>query len=171
MSDSNIIFESKRNLLSILLKIAKTLTSERNPEILLEKVIEETMRITNSDGGTLYLVKGEGHKKVLDFVIVRNRTLNISKNRSQMSFNSLAFFDSSGKGNHSNVATHTALTKSTTNIKDVYEAFEFDFSGAKAFDKKDRHRLNVSKKIFEIFIFYFPFFVFLESFFIITLSL
>ena len=136
MSDTNIIFESKRSLLSILLKIAKSLTAERNPEILLEKVIDETMRITNSDGGTLYLTKGDGNKKVLEFIIVRNRTLNISINKSQMSFDSLQLFDSNGQGNHTNVATHTALTKSTTNIKDVYEAFEFDFSGAKAFDNK-----------------------------------
>lgn len=140
MPDTNIIFESKRNLLSILLKIAKSLTSERNPDILLEKVIDETMRITNSDGGTLYLAKGEGNKKVLEFVVVRNRNLNISINRSQISFAPLAFYDDTGKANHSNVATHTALTKSSANIKDVYETLQFDFSGAKAFDKKMNYK-------------------------------
>lgn len=140
MADTNIILESKRNLLAILLKIAKSLTSERNPDILLEKVIDETMRITNSDGGTLYLTKGEGSKRVLEFEVVRNTSLKISKTKSQISFAPLPLFDASGKANHSNVATHTALTKSTTNVKDVYQTQEFDFSGAKAFDKKANYK-------------------------------
>lgn len=140
MADTNIIFESKRNLLSILLKIAKSLTSERNPELLLEKVIDETMRITNSDGGTLYLVKGEGRQKKLEFVIVRNTSLKISKNKSQITFESLPLYNASGQANHINVATHTALTKSSTNVKDVYQTAEFDFSGAKAFDKSMNYK-------------------------------
>jgi HD-GYP domain-containing protein (c-di-GMP phosphodiesterase class II) len=135
MAETNIIFESKRNLLSILLKIAKSLTAERNPELLLEKVIDETMRITNSDGGTLYLVKGEGRQKKLEFVIVRNTSLKISKNKTQISFEPLPLYNANGQANHVNVATHTALTKSSTNIKDVYQTAEFDFSGAKSFDK------------------------------------
>jgi len=135
MADTNIIFESKRNLLSILLKIAKSLTSERNPELLLEKVIDETMRITNSDGGTLYLMKGEERNKKLEFVIVRNTSLKISKSKSQITFESLPLYNPNGQPNHFNVATHTALTRSSTNVKDVYQTAEFDFSGAKAFDK------------------------------------
>jgi HD-GYP domain-containing protein (c-di-GMP phosphodiesterase class II) len=140
MADTNIIFESRRNLLSILLKIAKSLTSERNPDVLLEKVIDETMRITNSDGGTLYLTKGEGINRVLEFVVVRNTSLKISKTKSEITFKPLTMFDAKGNANHANVATHSALTKTTTNVKDVYETLEFDFSGAKAFDKNTNYK-------------------------------
>lgn len=140
MSDTNIIFESKQNLLSRLLKIAKSLTSERNPEILLEKVIDETMRITNSDGGTLYLTKGTGKNRVLEFAVVRNNSLKILKNKAQINFAPLPFYDEKGVANHSNVATQTALTKTTTNIRNVYETFAFDFSGVKAFDERMHYK-------------------------------
>ena len=62
-----------------LLHTAQKIAAEKNVYRLCEMILTEAMDITHADGGTFYLVRqnASGHDDHLDFVIVRNQSLNI----------------------------------------------------------------------------------------------
>jgi len=49
-------------------------------------------------------------------------------------------FDESGEPNNHIVATWAALSGETVNIEDAYEDKQFDFSGARSFDRNTGYR-------------------------------
>ncbi|PCJ60513.1 MAG: hypothetical protein COA79_08035 [Planctomycetota bacterium] len=136
--DTSIIFQSRTNLLATLVKVAKELTSERNSDRLLEKIVEETRAVTNADGGTLYLVKGDDQEKKLAFEIIQNSSLDIQLGGTTgkpIDLLPIPLYLEDGKPNHKNIVTHTVLTKKIVTIVNAYKTREFDFSGTKAFDE------------------------------------
>ncbi len=62
----------KQEMIDRILDIGIALTAEKDIHILLEKIMDSAMQITNCDGGTLYLKKDD----TLVFTIMRNDTLN-----------------------------------------------------------------------------------------------
>jgi hypothetical protein len=58
-----------------LIDIGISLSKEKNINILLEKILTEAREISNSDGGTLYLVSDDD--KRLHFSIMQNASMNI----------------------------------------------------------------------------------------------
>lgn len=108
-----------------LISIGVSFSTERNVNKLLEMIISEAMRITNCDGGTIYLKIGnELHFKILH---------NISMNE----FNG-------GEGEaiilppvpitEKNVCSYVAIHRKPINIGDVYKNNIFDFTGTKSYD-------------------------------------
>ena len=63
------------NNLKKLIDIGRALSREKNINILLEKILIEAKIISNSDGGTIYLVIDDG--KRLNFEIMHTESLNI----------------------------------------------------------------------------------------------
>ena len=59
-----------------LIDIGIALSKEKNIDILLEKILTEARIISNSDGGTVYLINDDDTK--LDFKIIHNKTLNFN---------------------------------------------------------------------------------------------
>src|ERR1700693_2522962 len=59
-----------------LIELGIALSAERNHDRLLEKILLGAKELTNSDGGTLYLVSEGGRE--LRFVIMRNDTMGIA---------------------------------------------------------------------------------------------
>ena len=55
------------------LDIGIALTNEKDYDLILEKILKESMSITNCDAGTLYIMENNS----LRFKIMRNQTLNI----------------------------------------------------------------------------------------------
>ena len=125
-----------------LIELGIALSAERNHARLTEKILLEAKELTNSDGGTLYLVSEDRQK--LSFQILRNDTLNTALGGTtgkDVPFPPLALYDPVTKeGNHHNVATHVALTGESINIPDAYEAEGFDFSGTRRFDAGTGYR-------------------------------
>ena len=117
------------------------LSAERNHDRLLESILLGAKDITNADGGTIYLRTDEDR---LAFAIIRNDTLGIAMGGTtgkSIPFPALRMYrEEDNQPNHNNVATHVALTGSTINIADAYNAANFDFSGTKAFDQKTGYR-------------------------------
>jgi HD-GYP domain-containing protein (c-di-GMP phosphodiesterase class II) len=117
------------------------LSAERNHERLLESILLGAKDITNADGGTIYLRTEDDR---LAFAIIRNDTLGIAMGGTtgkSIPFPALRMYrEEDGQPNHNNVATYVALTGTTTNIADAYNAANFDFSGTKAFDQKTGYR-------------------------------
>ncbi len=96
------------------------------------------MKLTGADAATLYLINET--TKSLKFEIVKNKTLNISFNSSNIPWDDLPLYDKDGNKNLKMMATSCALKKEPIFVDDVYESDEFDFSGTKAFDKKTTYK-------------------------------
>jgi hypothetical protein len=125
-------------LLRVVIPRGVALSAEKNFNRLLETVVVEAQKLTNADGGTLYLLEGDA----LRFVILRNTSLRIKMGGTgaPISFNPIPIHCEDGSPNESNVASHVALTHKRINIADAYETEGFDFSGTKAFDTRTGYR-------------------------------
>ncbi len=119
-----------------LIEIGISLSSERDTNRLMETILLEAKDMCNADGGTLYL---RTEDDCLKFEIMRTDSLNIAMGGTtgkEITFPPLRMYDvESGEPNMKNVASAAALTAKSVNIKDAYEAEEFDFSGTKKFDE------------------------------------
>ena len=120
--------------------IGVALSAERDNNRLLEMILLGAKEITNADGGTLYTVTDDQHLK---FEIMRNQTLNIAMGGTtgkEITFLPLPLYLDDGSQNLTTVAAYAALSHTTVNIENAYEAQNFDFTGARKFDEKTGYR-------------------------------
>ena len=124
-----------------LIDIGIALSVERNHNRLMERILSEAMDICNADGGALYLTTGDGNLK---FEIMRTTSLKVAMGGTtgvEITFPPLLMYDpETGQPNHSNIATHVALTGKSVSVPDAYDSKDFDFSGTKKFDRGTGYR-------------------------------
>ena len=117
-------------------QIGLALSKERDMSKLLEMILLEAKRISNSDGGTLYMMTDD---KRLKFEIMMTDSLNFhmgGTSGKEIPFYPVKLYDEKGEPNNSMVAAYVGLSGDTVNIQDAYKAKGFDFSGTKMFDEK-----------------------------------
>jgi HD-GYP domain-containing protein (c-di-GMP phosphodiesterase class II) len=128
------------NQRELLIELAAT----TNTEEIIERILNEAISITHSEGGTLYLIDKQGvDNPTLTFEIIKNDTLKIymgGKDGVAIPFPSIPLFKSDGTTNQHNVAAFSANSVEVVNIADVYQSEDFDFSGAREFDKQANYR-------------------------------
>ncbi len=134
------ITENQLKQIRRLTRIGTALSAEKNIERLLEMIVEEARKFTNADGGTLYIMSDD--ETELQFAIVQNDTLQVRMGGTggKITWNPVPLQTPDGTANHGNVSAHVALTGSTVNIPDVYDAEGFDFKGTKNFDSQTGYR-------------------------------
>ena len=123
--------------------IGIALSKEQGTTRLLETILIAAKKITNADGGTIYLMKGEGKNRTLRFEIIRTDSLQIAMGGTTgtpIPFYPIKLSSDNGEPNNSMVVAYTALHDCTVNIEDAYTAVGFDFTGTKDFDKKNGYR-------------------------------
>lgn len=108
-----------------ILEIGIELTSEKNKNKLLEKMINEAVAITNCDAATLYLV----NNNELVFKIMITKSQNIYKGFDDEDINL-----PNVEMKEENVCSFSAIHKTFINIENVYSSDKFDFSGPKKYD-------------------------------------
>ena len=132
---------SNTNKLNKLIDIGIALSKEKNINILLEKILNEARVISNSDGGTVYLITDDSQK--LSFEIMQTQSLDIKFGGSSEPVPDYIYpvklYTDDGNENLNNVSAVCALKGKTINIKNAYENDEYDFSGVKGFDKKHNY--------------------------------
>ncbi len=108
-----------------------SLSAEHDTDLLLERILNYAMEITGCDGGTLYTKEG-------DFLHFRNM-ITLSKN--------ISAGTRTGTVNlppvplkRTHVCACAALDKKLINLPDIYDTDEFDFSGARQYDKINDYR-------------------------------
>ena len=111
----------------------KLVSKEKDLDTILKTILIEAMKLTRSEGGTIYIKEKDG----LRFKTVINQKLNIFS--SDIDWKPVPLFID-GKENKTNVSALCALTKQIINIDDVYESKEFNFEGTKVFDKQNGYR-------------------------------
>jgi len=95
----------RQDILREVIEIAIALTEEKNFDKLLLLILEKCMELTNSDGGSLYLVFKDG----LHFKIAKNKSIEISFEETVLPIS------------RESIAGFVALTGETVNIKDAYQ--------------------------------------------------
>jgi len=124
-----------------LIRIALSLSLEKDTDKLLEMILDEARAICCADAGTLYTFEEE--ERCLKFAIMQNDKLNIRARGLDVAdeYPHIPLFSGS-KPNHVNVSSYAALTGETVNIKDVYQDSTFDFEGPKTFDMQTGYRTS-----------------------------
>jgi HD-GYP domain-containing protein (c-di-GMP phosphodiesterase class II) len=134
----------QQSLLDSLAHLTETglaLSREKDINKLLDMILSGAKRLTNADGGTLYLKSDDGRK--LDFVIMRNDSLNINFggiSHNPISFPHVPLYEDNGIENLHNVSAAAANQGQTINIPDAYICANFDFSGTRHFDVSTGYR-------------------------------
>jgi len=135
-SNPNTAYENLQKLINI----GRSLSTEKNISILLEKILIEARKLSFSDGGTLYLMTED---KRLNFEILHNESKNIflggSHDPVPETFYPVKLYVDGVPNTHS-VSAVCALERKTIHIKDAYTDENYDFSGPKGFDKKHDYR-------------------------------
>jgi HAMP domain-containing protein len=113
--------EKKRadDLLEVVVPIGVELTTERDFNRLLEKMLIEAKTFCKADAGLLLLAT---EQKSLRYAIVRNDTQKRSLGGTTghtMPFATLSLLNADGSPNHTHLATHVALSGETINIPDL----------------------------------------------------
>jgi HD-GYP domain-containing protein (c-di-GMP phosphodiesterase class II) len=122
-----------------LIDIGIALSSEKNPDRLMETILLEAKNIGSADAGTLYI---RTRDDTLQFEIVRNDTLGTAAGGTTgvpVEVPAVPMFKD-GDPNYQNMVAYAANTGETINIEDAYEAEGFDFSGPKNYDKQTGYR-------------------------------
>lgn len=120
--------------------IGIALSSEKDPQRLLELILLGAKRITRADGGTLYTLTPE---RTLELAIVRTDSLGMAMGGTTgepVPFPPVPLYNADGAPNLHNVASCAVLQDRTINIPDAYTAGEFDFSGTRDFDRDTGYR-------------------------------
>ncbi|ABK44365.1 metal dependent phosphohydrolase [Magnetococcus marinus MC-1] len=121
-------------------EIGIALSSEKDTNRLLEKILLGSKELANADAGTLYRVNEA--QDALKFEIIRTDSLNIAMGGTtgvDITFPNLPLYKE-GKPNLQAIAAYAAIKGEAVNVPDAYQADGFDFSGARAFDKNTGYR-------------------------------
>jgi len=110
-----------------LLDLSLALSRESNLQLLLEKIVEDAIRLTGAEGGTLYTVREEK----LHFEIVRNERFKLH----EMLLEPIPLFID-GKQNVERVIAVAVNEKKMIAFKNIYEESQF----SKAFDEQIGYR-------------------------------
>jgi len=129
-------FESIRALSAV----GIALSAEKDDRRLMELIVQSAKQLTNSDGGTFY---SRTEDDELKFEIMHTDTLGIHMGGTSgipIDLPNVPLYDANGEPNHKMVAARAAVTGETVNIRDAYNAPDFDFSGTRAFDETTGYR-------------------------------
>jgi len=127
-------------LISRLTKIGSALSAEKNIDRLLEMIVDEAKKLTNANGGTLYVTSED--ETALIFAIVQNDKLKIRMGGTgeKISWPPVQLKNPDDSPNYTNVSAYAALTGNVVNIDDVYHATGFNFEGTRRFDEQTGYR-------------------------------
>ncbi len=103
--------------------ISRELTTERDKNLLLEKLLVEAMKISACDAGTLYVYE----KGRLSFHIMKTLSQKVNRTWKDMNLPPVELQEE-------NVCAFSAIHRELVNIPDVYHSERFDFSGPKRYD-------------------------------------
>lgn len=126
LSDVNRLLGNLESIVSKLTEIGAALSSEKDFQKLLEKIVSHARAITQADAGTLYLTENG----LLNFAIIQNGSLKIQmggRSDKKIPFAPFNIIET-------NAAGFASLTGLPVNIPDIYNSDVFDFSVQKRFD-------------------------------------
>jgi sigma-B regulation protein RsbU (phosphoserine phosphatase) len=135
------VMQLSRDLREVILPLGISLSTEKNTDRLLEKILLEAKAMCRADAGTLYVRTRDDR---LQFSIMLTDSLGVAlggTTGTEIPFPPLRLLDpETGAPNHRNIATYAALQGQSVNIGDIYTTKEFDFTATRAFDARNNYR-------------------------------
>jgi len=131
--------ESTTRKLERIIELGIRMAAERDTYHLMETILLAAKELTNADGGTLYI---RTEDEQLKFQIIYNDTLKIAWSATsgkESDFPPVPLHRADGSKNLNNVVSYAVHQQRTINIDDAYAADQFDFSGMRAFDKRQNY--------------------------------
>jgi len=130
----------KQKIIEQLIQIGYSLTTEKDYNKLMEGILAGAKDLTNSDGGTLYLLSDD--QTQLDFMFVQTDSMNIKMGGTNgaIHWSPVKLIKDDNTLNKEQVAAICAIKSKLINISDVYNVEEYNFEGTKAFDKGTKYR-------------------------------
>jgi sigma-B regulation protein RsbU (phosphoserine phosphatase) len=129
------------DLQDVILPLGVSLSTEKDTDLLLERILLEAKKLCHADAGTLYVRTKDDRLK---FSIMLTDSLGIAlggQGGKEIPFPPLRLKDpQTGAPNYRNIATHVALHGHSVNIADIYGSEAFDFTGTREFDKRNNYR-------------------------------
>lgn len=120
-----------------LLDIGIALSSEMDPDLLLEKILQGAKSITNADGGTIYKISD--NTIVMDVVFSDSLHLHLRNAFYDLKMPKIPLYNEDDTPNLKNVVSYSYHQNKAVNIPDAYNDRTFDFSGTKEFDKQNNY--------------------------------
>ncbi|MGL1958278.1 MAG: HD domain-containing protein [Colwellia sp.] len=120
-------------------EIGIALSSEKNHQVLLEKILQSAMLLTNADAGTIYSISPDGD---LVFETLFNTTLSThlgGTSGTPVNFSNIAV-SKYGEVNNTAMVAIAAASGKIINIENVYTCTEFDFTAAKNMDQQTGYK-------------------------------
>ena len=113
-----------------ILDLGIIMSSEKNHLVLLEKILHESMTISNCDGGTLYICKDN----MLHFFLYKTISKNVLAGgiHEELKLPPLEI-------NENSVAGNCALKRKTINVADVYNDDNYNWTGPKKYDEMNNY--------------------------------
>ena len=120
--------------------IGSLLSTEKNLDVLMEKILITAKKLTNCDAGTFYLVDED--EQSLQFTVVQTDSLNIKMGGTaeQIHWPNLKLYNEDGTKNRTNISVNSVLNDELINVVDVYKDTKYNFEGAKSFDEVTFYR-------------------------------
>lgn len=115
-----------------ILDIGISLSTDKNPNHILEQILDSGMEISGCDAGTLYLYRDDS----LMFRIMKTKSMGISKGVNGEEIHDIPPVPMK----EGNVCAYAALHNEVVNIPDVYCSDRFDFSGPRRYDALTGYR-------------------------------
>ncbi len=123
----------------VILPLGVALSTERDIDRLLDRILIEAKQLCAADAGTIYLRTDDD---LLRFAIMYTDSLGIAQGGPEgdpIAVQPLPLY-TDGEPNLRNLASYVALQGRAVNIADVYATEAFDFSGTRAFDAQTGYR-------------------------------
>ncbi|MBQ4370683.1 MAG: GAF domain-containing protein [Oscillospiraceae bacterium] len=114
----------KRADLHEIVAISSELTTEKDKNLLLEKLLSEAMKISACDAGTLYVFE----KGKLAFHTMKTISQKVNRTRKKIDLPPVELREE-------NVCAYAAIHREMINVPDVYDSDSFDFSGPMRYDE------------------------------------
>lgn len=126
------------NSTKIFNRISEKLSLETDLQKQLAIVVEGAMDLANADAGTLYSISDN---QELKFEVVLNYSLNINKQAPHTHFPDIPLYKEE-QPNSSMVAVNCVLQQKSIFIDDIYDTPQYNFSGTRLFDIKNKYRTH-----------------------------
>lgn len=123
--------DSGDDILQQILDIGIALSSEEDQGTLLNFIMDKAMKLTNSDAGTLYLLKDDG----LHFRIMKTKSKGVDIGKDSEDINLVPV-----PLRMENICAYAAINKEPLIIDDVYDSKLFDFSGPIKYDQINNYK-------------------------------
>ncbi len=114
-----------------LIQIAISISSEKDRNVILDRIVNEAMDFVNCDGGTIYVVKKDCLK--FNTAITKSKNFYMGKAMGNMTLPPVPF-------SKTHVCAVCAMDGIQINIPDVYESKDYDFRGAQKYDEMNNYR-------------------------------